>query len=184
MTLSVLCTVASVLIADERDSFVTRPLEHIEVTYGGIAGDRHFGLTKPAGVRESMYPRGTEIFNRRQITVVSVEECEQVAQALGIPAVEPEWLGANVVVRGLPELTRLRSGSRILFPGGAGLLCEGENQPCRHPGNVIASHHPDMLTLSARFVEHAAKRRGIICVVERPGVIAAGDTASVAVYKR
>ncbi len=171
------------LIADQADSFVTRALPQIDVTYGGIAGDRHFGLTKRAGVRESMYPRGTEIFNRRQITVVSDEECAAVAEALGVPEIRPEWLGANVVVRGFPDLTRLPNGSRILFPSGAGLLCEGENQPCRHPGDVIQSHYPDVSKLSARFVEHAQRRRGIICIVERPGVITSSGEATVVVYE-
>ncbi|WDL99602.1 MOSC domain-containing protein [Alicyclobacillus sp. ALC3] len=177
------CTVEAVLIANQAESFITSRLPQIDVTYGGIAGDRHFGLTKRAGVRESMYPRGMEIFNRRQITVVSMEECAAVAEALGVPEIRPEWLGANVVVRGFPDLTRLSNGSRILFPSGAGLLCEGENQPCRYPGDVIQSHYPDVAKLSARFVQHAQRRRGIICIVERPGAIAAGEEATVTVYE-
>jgi len=56
---------------------------------------------------------------------VSVEELDRIAQELGVESVLPEWLGANVLVKGFPELTKLPMGSRILFPSGAGLICMG-----------------------------------------------------------
>lgn len=176
------CVVESVFIADQENTFVTRPVLKLQVDYGGIPGDLHFGLTKKAGTRELMYPRGTEIFNRRQITVVSVEECALIAAELGIPKVLPEWLGANVVLRGFPNFTGLSVGSRILFPSGAGFVCEGENLPCTQPGEIIQVHYPDIPKLSTRFVRHALGRRGIICVVERPGEVVAGDIAKVVEY--
>ncbi|WP_083521116.1 MOSC domain-containing protein [Alicyclobacillus kakegawensis] len=176
------CRVESVYIADQKGTFVTRPVDRIQLEYGGIPGDLHFGLTKRSGVRESMYPRGTEIFNRRQVTVVSVEECGRIAERLGVPSVRPEWLGANIALGGFPNLTTLPVGSRILFPGGAGLVCEGENLPCTQPGGVVQSQYPDEPRLSSRFVRHALGLRGIICVVERPGVVQTGDTVRVVVY--
>jgi MOSC domain-containing protein YiiM len=122
-----------------------------------------------------MYPRGTEIRNRRQISIVSVEECDQIAQLLGLDMLLPEWLGANLLVSGLPHLTQLPAGSRLLLPDGTGLVCEGENAPCRHPGDVIQTLYPDLPRLSQRFVSVAKKRRGIVCSVERPGPIMTGD---------
>ncbi len=123
----------SILIANNKNTFVTNKIAETELDYGGIAGDLHFGLTKSAGAREPMYPRGTTIFNRRQITIVSVEECATIAEKLRIDFVLPEWLGANIALGGFPNLTQLREGSRILFPSGAGLLCEGENLPASSP---------------------------------------------------
>lgn len=174
--------VQAVLVARRRDTFVTSRVAEAELDYGGIPGDLHFGLTKRAGARERMYPRGTEIFNRRQITVVSVEECAAIAEKLGVETVLPEWLGANVAVKGFPNLTRLREGSRIVFPSGAGLLCEGENQPCIHPGKVIQGHYPDTPGLANRFVRLAMGLRGIVCIVERPGKIAPGETVKIVAY--
>lgn len=110
----------NIYIADTA-SFVTKKREEISIDYGGIPGDLHFGLTKAAGAREPMYKRGTEIFNRRQISIVSVEECLVIAEKLNIPAVLPEWLGANISLSGHPHLTRLREGSRLVFPSGAAL---------------------------------------------------------------
>ena len=174
-------TAENVYIADT-PSFVTEKKEEISIDYGGIPGDLHFGLTKTAGAREPMYKKGTEIFNRRQISIVSVEECLAIAERLNIPAVLPEWLGANIALSGLPQLTHVREGSRLVFPSGAALLCEGENEPCIQPGEVIPKQFPDKPKLASRFVRHAMGRRGIVCVVERPGVIAQGDQVDVWSY--
>ncbi|ATH92911.1 molybdenum cofactor sulfurase [Bacillus glycinifermentans] len=174
-------TAENVYIADT-PSFVTEKKEEISIDYGGIPGDLHFGLTKTAGAREPMYKKGTEIFNRRQISIVSVEECLAIAERLNIPAVLPEWLGANIALSGLPQLTHVREGSRLVFPSGAALLCEGENEPCIQPGEVIQKQFPDKPKLASRFVRHAMGRRGIVCVVERPGVIAQGDQVDVWSY--
>ncbi|MBG9913379.1 MOSC domain-containing protein [Bacillus sonorensis] len=171
----------NIYIADTA-SFVTKKREEISIDYGGIPGDLHFGLTKAAGAREPMYKRGTEIFNRRQISIVSVEECLVIAEKLNIPAVLPEWLGANISLSGLPHLTRLREGSRLVFPSGAALLCEGENEPCVQPGEVIQKQFPDKPKLASRFVRQAMGRRGIVCVVERPGLICQGDRVDVWSY--
>ncbi|NPC93865.1 MOSC domain-containing protein [Bacillus sp. WMMC1349] len=166
----------------ETSSFVTERKKQIEIDYGGIPGDLHFGLTKTAGAREPMYKKGTEIFNRRQISIVSVEECLEIAEKLKIPAVLPEWLGANLALSGLPQLTSLREGSRLVFPSGASLLSEGENEPCSQPGEVIQNQFPDQPKLATRFVRHAFGKRGIVCVVERPGFISQGDQVEVWSY--
>jgi hypothetical protein len=174
--------VDEVLVADNPNSFVSNPVDEIEMDYGGIPGDLHFGLTKVSGVRESMYPRGTQIFNRRQITVVSVEDCALIAEKLGVERVLPAWLGANIVLSGFPNLTRLPVGSRIVFPSGAGLLCEGENLPCTQPGEVIQRMYPDKQKLTARFVRAAYGLRGIVCIVECPGAVRVGDKATIVAY--
>ncbi|SDC92571.1 hypothetical protein SAMN04488112_12219 [Melghirimyces thermohalophilus] len=169
--------IEGVYIADRRDSFVTRPVESAELQYGGIPGDLHFGLTKQAGSREPMYLWGTEIFNRRQISVVSMEECARIAENLGVKQILPSWLGANLAISGYPKLTLLPPGSRIIFPDGSGLLCEGENLPCIQPGEIIQKQFPDQPRLPSRFVKAAFGLRGIVCVVERPGKMKKGDQA-------
>lgn len=173
-------TVHAVMKANNPETFVTNKISQAELHYGGILGDLHFGLTKPAGAREPMYPRGTKIFNRRQISIVSSEECAVIAEKLGIESVLPEWLGANILVKGFPGITRLPEGSRILFPSGAGLLCEGANPPCIQPGEIIQEIYPDETKLSSRFVKASLGLRGIVAVVERPGKIISRETAKIA----
>ncbi|MEN1969444.1 MOSC domain-containing protein [Lentibacillus sp. N15] len=173
--------VDSILVANQPNTFVTNQVATADLGYGGIPGDLHFGLTKLAGARETMYPRGTEIFNRRQLSIVSVEECFIIAEKLGIEQILPEWLGANIVLKGFPNLTRLAQGSRIIFPSGAGILCEGENLPCTQPGEVIQEQYPDKPKMAAHFVKSALGLRGIVGVVERPGEIVSGDKAKIVV---
>ncbi|MBW4691980.1 MAG: MOSC domain-containing protein [Lyngbya sp. HA4199-MV5] len=168
-------TIEAVLLADIPGTFVTRRVDRVDLDMAGIPGDCHYGLTRRSGGREPMYPRGTEIRNRRQISIVSVEECDQIAQQLGLDMLLPEWLGANLLISGLPHLTQLPAGSRLLLPGGTGLVCEGENAPCRHPGEIIQALYPDHPQLSRRFVPIAKRQRGIVCTVERPGALVAGD---------
>jgi hypothetical protein len=170
--------IRAALAAREHDSFVTAREPQLKIELGGIPGDRHFGLTRPADVRQKFYPRGTEIANRRQLSIVTVEECALIAESLGLPEVLPEWLGANLLLEGYPSLTLLPQGARLLIGDRVGLISEGENLPCKGPGKVIASTYGDE-SLAARFVTGAKKKRGIVCSVERTGTIQVGDTVQI-----
>ncbi|WP_186579280.1 MOSC domain-containing protein [Aquibacillus kalidii] len=170
--------IEAILIADNPDTFVSRRIPRTHITLGGIEGDRHFGITSLADSRQPMYPRGTTIFNRRQLTITSVEECMEMADCLGVDYIDPEWLGANVMVSGFPNLTNLPIGSRMILPSGAGLLCMGENKPCTLPGEQIQVHF-DQPNLTAKFVKAGFKRRGIVCLVEVPGLMAVGDEINI-----
>jgi hypothetical protein len=169
-----------VLSAPQPGSLVSIRLPSVRLNFGGIPGDRHHGLTMRSNSRDAkVYARDTEIRNRRQLTIVSAEECADVARRLRLDRIEPEWLGANALVSGYPHLSRMPAGTRIMFPSGAGLLCEGENLPCRYPGEVIQELHPGARGLVRAFVREAYGRRGIAASVERPGEIRAGDRACV-----
>lgn len=171
--------VNAILIADQPESFVTRRIPKTTLEFGGIRGDRHFGMIVPSDSRQPMYPKGTEIFNRRQITIVSEEELAEIAEGLGVEYILPEWLGANLLLNGFPELTKLTMGSRLLFPNGTGLICMGENQPCIFPGEMIQRHYENHPKLAAKFVKAAYKKRGIVCAVECRGEIAEGEEVQI-----
>ncbi|ALC83963.1 MULTISPECIES: MOSC domain-containing protein [Bacillus] len=175
--------IESLYIAEKQNTFVTEPIKQADLDYGGIPGDLHFGLTKLAGAREPMYPRKTKIFNRRQISIVSVEECAEIADILGVEKILPEWLGANIAISGFSHFTQLPEGSRIVFPSGAGLVCEGENHPCVQPGEIIQQAYKDEPKLAAKFVKAAYGRRGIVCVVECPGKIKEDDQIEIISYQ-
>ena len=158
---------------------VSTPIEAVTVTLDGFAGDRHAGPTRRADARVPFFPRGTIIRNTRQVSLIAEEELAALAAALGVPAVDPAWLGANLVTRGLPQLTALPPGTRLFFPDKATLVVAGENEPCIQPGRVIAEHYPDVPTIAPRFVKAALGRRGLVAWVERAGTIRAGDTLMV-----
>ncbi|MBN9008704.1 MAG: MOSC domain-containing protein, partial [Rhizobiales bacterium] len=126
-------TTVACLIADGGD-FRSRPVDGLDLDFGGIAGDIHAGAMRKAGSREPWYPRGTPIRNNRQITLVGSEELAAVAAGMELPEIAPGWIGANLVTEGVPDVTRLPIGTRLIFSGAAVLFVEGENAPCRIAG--------------------------------------------------
>ncbi len=171
--------VVSALLGLDRDSLVTTPFDQVQVVLEGFGGDRHAGMTRPSDTRTPHYPRGTIIRNDRQVSLLSVEEMAVVSARLGLPEIRPEWLGANLLLEGIPQLTRLPPASRLFFVQGAVLYISGENNPCIHPGKILQVHYPDRPDLAPAFVKAAAHLRGLVAVVEKPGVIARGNTVSV-----
>jgi hypothetical protein len=170
---------AALLIADG-EGFQTRAVDSVEIDLegllvDGLMGERHRGWSRGADARTPWYPRGTRIRNSRQISIVSTEELHQIAERMTIPQVKPEWIGANLVFEGLPDLTQMARGTRLHFPGQACLAIEDENHPCRHAGRGIAEHHADQPGIDLAFVSAARHRRGLVAWVERPGMIRAGD---------
>ncbi|MDP4822832.1 MAG: MOSC domain-containing protein [Aestuariivirgaceae bacterium] len=145
----------------------------LSLTFNGIAGDCHSGLLRASDSRTlQQYPRDTPIRNVRQVTLLSVEELGQVAAAMEIPEVKPEWVGANLVTSGIANLTLLPPSTRMQFPSGATLVVDMENAPCRQVADVIRQHHGDK---GLTFVKHATHKRGLTAWVEREGAIAVGD---------
>jgi hypothetical protein len=166
-------TLTAILIADGED-FVSRPIPAVELVYGGMAGDLHAGLIRPACSRVPWHPRATEIANTRQLSLVCEEECAEVATELGVAAVPPALLGANLVVQGIPAFSALPPATRLQFPSGATIFITEENGPCVQPGAKLAkAFGREGLTFA--FVRAAAHRRGLLGLVERQGPIAAED---------
>jgi hypothetical protein len=164
------------VVRDRRETLCSEPLESVEAGWEGFAGECHGGLTRPSCSRVlKLYPeRGTEIRNARQVTILSAEELSAIAADLGLDRLPPEWLGANLVLEGVPALTTLPPASRLVFEGGATLTVDVENGPCRFPAEVIEAHRPGH---GRAFPKVARGRRGVVAWVERPGRLASGETA-------
>lgn len=168
--------IMQLLTADGED-FVTRSVPWLVLTWAGIDGDRHAGPVRAADARTPWHRRGTEIANTRQLSIVSYEECAEIALLLGIDRVDPALLGANLVVRGLPALSLLTPASRLQFPSGATIFITEQNAPCRHPADRLAQAHA-VPGLSTKFARAAIGRRGLVGLVERCGEVAVGDAVS------
>jgi MOSC domain-containing protein YiiM len=96
-----------------------------------------------------------------------------------LPALSPEWLGANLLIHGLPNLTQLPPGSRLIFANGVVLYVTHYNTPCSHPGKVIQANYPERDGLTAAFVKAAQHRRGLVAVVDQPGRLNEGEVFQV-----
>ena len=152
---------------DDSESIESAKVERMPLTFAGLAGEAHEGLTRSSCVRVKMlYDEGATIANTRQLTIVSREEIEEVAAAMEIPKIEPEWLGANIVLEGIPHFTLLTPSSRLRFESGACLVVDLLNEPCAYPAKVIESHHPKK---GRFFVKNAKDKRGVVAWVEREG---------------
>ena len=91
---------------------------------------------------------------------------------MGLASVAPHWIGANVVLQGLPDLTFLPPSSRLQSPSGASVVVDMENRPCHLPATEIDAEAPGF---GRMFKSAAQGRRGVVGWVERPGSWALGD---------
>lgn len=174
--------VAAVFAAPGND-FVTSAVEALDLSFEGIAGDFHAGHTRRSGGREPWYQRGTEMRNERQLSIVAADELAIVAERMGIAGIRPEWIGANLVLDGVPRLSMLPPRSLLFFANGVTLRIDGQNAPCKLSGRSIAEHAgmADIAAGALLFPKVAARLRGLVGWVEKPGRITAGETVSVRV---
>ncbi|RUU59359.1 MOSC domain-containing protein [Mesorhizobium sp. M2C.T.Ca.TU.002.02.1.1] len=174
---------ATALYAAAHDHFETRAVAELQLGFDGIAGDFHGGTTRRSGGREPWYPRGTEMRNERQLSVVAADELAIVAQRMGLEEIKPEWIGANLVIEGVPQLSMLPAGSLLFFKGGVTLKVDGQNKPCRVAGQSIAEHvgAADLNATALLFPKEAKRLRGLVAWVEKPGVIRPGEEISIRV---
>ncbi len=168
-----------IFIASDKDSLVSKRVSTVRVLENGLEGDKHTGWLRKADVRAKRYQKGIPIWNSRQISIVSEEELRRIAVELGIKRIEPEWLGANLCLKGIPDVSLLPPRTKIFIPnedGGSevGIYITAPNKPCVHPGYIIQTHNPDIPDLATQFVKAAMNRRGVVAVVEHGGVIKEG----------
>lgn len=166
-------SVADLLIADTGD-FVGRRVASLMLTLGGLQGDRHEGETRKSCARTPWHSRGTRIANTRQLSLVSVEDCQDIAEALGVETVDPALLGPNLVLTGIAALSLMPPATRLQFPSGATIFITEQNVPCRHPGARIAAAYGNP-RLATAFARAATGRRGLLALVEREGAVHSGD---------
>ncbi len=149
------------------------PVETMPLTFAGLDGEHHKGLTRPSCSRvTSQYPKGTEIRNVRQISIVSADELAQVARTLGLDALDPAWLGASLVLDGIPDFSHLPPSSRLQGEGGATLVVDMQNRPCQFPARTIEAARPGH---GKAFKSAARGLRGVTAWVEREGTLTLGE---------
>ncbi|MTH97670.1 MOSC domain-containing protein [Roseibium sp. RKSG952] len=170
--------VSAVMQTPQADDFQTRKVSGLTLTLEGIPGDRHGGYTRCSGGREPYYPRGTEMCNERQVSILSEEELRSIARRMDVRAVEAEWIGGNILVKGLANLSLIPPRTRLVFEGGAVIRVDGDNRPCRYAGKAIAANYPDRDGLDLLFPKVAQRLRGLVGFVEKPGTIRAGESVT------
>lgn len=178
-----LAAMAAALYRAPSDHFQTRPVEELRLGFDGSEGDFHAGATRRSGGREPWYPRGTEMRNERQLSLVAADELAIVAERMGLKEIKPEWIGANLLIEGVPRLSMLPAGSLLFFKSGVTIKVDAQNGPCRIAGRSVAENArmADHEAGSLLFPKAAKRLRGLVAWVEKPGTIKAGEEISVRV---
>lgn len=162
------------LVRDRDASLRSDAVSEAQLTFAGIPGEAHGGLTRASCSRVvSQHPRGTEIRNVRQLSIVSEEELAGIAADCGLDSFDPAFAGVSMVIKGIPDFTHLPPSSRLQFPDGSVLVVDMENRPCHLPAKVINTDHPGV---GDKFKAAAKGRRGVTAWVEREGHVQVGDT--------
>lgn len=170
-------TEAVLVNSTPEDDLSSHRIESVAVGYEGFEGESHSGLVRQSCVRvRNLYQQGTEIRNVRQVSILSAEDLQEIADNMGLPALQPEWLGGNLLLSGIPRFSKLPPSTRLIFEGGASLVIDLENSPCKYPGAIIERFHPGY---GAKFARAAVGLRGVTAWVERPGRINRGDSIQV-----
>ena len=157
----------------------------IQVELDGIVGDRHRSYERSAFEGDKQ-PKGTVRRNERQWSAVSVEELAEMQATMDLS--EPltaTFLGANLCISGVAELSRLPKSTMLRFPSGAALVVEEFNPPCHYMSKKVASLHTTNSgePLSSTAFSKASKlTRGVVGAVEVAGAISAGYALTVDIY--
>jgi hypothetical protein len=148
-------------------------MDEVYAGFAGMEGEDHSGLTRESCSRVSaQYKRGTTIRNTRQFSIVSAEELDLIAKRIGADRIDPSWIGASIVLEGIPDFTHVPPSSRLQSVSGATLTVDLENRPCHLPAKVIDADAPG---LGAAFKSAAKDRRGVTAWTEREGWLRVGD---------
>lgn len=148
-------------------------VQEMPLTWEGMAGEIHAGLTRPScGRVTSQHPRDTEIRNVRQLSILSQEELDEVAATLELDKIDPDWLGASVVLSGIPDFSHIPPSSRLQSESGVTLTVDMLNEPCNLVSMTIEEARPGQ---GKGFKAAAEGKRGVTAWVERPGSLFLGD---------
>jgi len=172
--------------------FVSSKVDSLSLTFEGIKGDVHSGISRKSGGREPWYPRDTVMRNESQLSILSEEELKEIASGMGIDKLEPAWIGANLVLEGIPNLSYLPSRTQLFFEGGVTIRIDGDRGPCRFSGGSIARHlgietngkDYDRSDMALSFVKAAHMKRGLVAWVEKEGIIEKGEKVTARIWEQ
>jgi len=145
----------------------------LELDWGGPVDDRHHGELMASDTRQSrVFTKGTTIRNHRQVSIVDAGELAQIADALGIPHIDPGIIADNICTEGIHALTALPRMTRMVFPSGAVIMLGGPNAPCTIAGAMVERSYGSR---PEAFPKAAIGLRGVTGWIEHPGTVRPGD---------
>ena len=172
----ILAKVFAVSLSTEH-SFTKKNVDSIKLVEGlGVEGDAHFGNTAQ---HLHIAKKDPDRPNRRQVLLLAAERIAEW-QSHGHDVIAGS-VGENITTEGL-NLEMLSVGSRLVFANGAIILLTGLRRPC----NQIEEFSEGLLnrTIVRRACKGPRFLAGVMAVVERSGVVTAGEIIEVALPQK
>ena len=161
------------------EELIKRSVKQLEFRLDGVIGDRHAGFERVTWEGDDKQVANTLRRNERQWSAVSSEELDEISEKMNlrVPLTAGD-IGANFCVSGANNFSKLPKGTIFKFDSGVELIVEEYNPPClgmsKNLAQKILDKNGNVLD-ETLFLQVAKYLRGLVGVVEVPGIIHKND---------
>ena len=161
------------------EELIKRSVKQLEFRLDGVIGDRHAGFERITWEGDDKQVANTLRRNERQWSAVSLEELDEISEKMNLRVpLNAGDIGANFCVSGANNFSKLPKGTIFKFDSGVELIVEEYNPPClgmsKNLAQKILDKNGNVLD-ETLFLQVAKYLRGLVGVVEVPGIIHKND---------
>ena len=161
------------------EELIKRSVKQLEFRLDGVIGDRHAGFERVTWEGDDKQVANTLRRNERQWSAVSSEELDEISEKMNLRVpLNAGDIGANFCVSGANNFSKLPKGTIFKFDSGVELIVEEYNPPClgmsKNLAQKILDKNGNVLD-ETLFLQVAKYLRGLVGVVEVPGMIHKND---------
>ena len=161
------------------EELIKGSVKQLEFRLDGVIGDRHAGFERVTWEGDDKQVANTLRRNERQWSAVSLEELDEISEKMNLRVpLNAGDIGANFCVSGANNFSKLTKGTIFKFDSGVELIVEEYNPPClgmsKNLAQKILDKNGNVLD-ETLFLQVAKYLRGLVGVVEVPGIIHKND---------
>ena len=161
------------------EELIKGSVKQLEFRLDGVIGDRHAGFERVTWEGDDKQVANTLRRNERQWSAVSSEELDEISEKMNLRVpLNAGDIGANFCVSGANNFSKLPKGTIFKFDSGVELIVEEYNPPClgmsKNLAQKILDKNGNVLD-ETLFLQVAKYLRGLVGVVEVPGMIHKND---------
>ena len=161
------------------EELIKRSVKQLEFRLDGVIGNRHAGFERVTWEGDDKQVANTLRRNERQWSAVSSEELDEISEKMNLRVpLKAGDIGANFCVSGANNFSKLPKGTIFKFDSGVELIVEEYNPPCLGMSKNLAQNILDKngnVLDETLFLQVAKYLRGLVGVVEVPGMIHKND---------
>ena len=174
-----LAKIESLYFGNPKEDLIKRSVTELEICLDGVHGDRHAGFERVTWEGDDKQVANTLRRNERQWSAVSSEELDEISEKMNLRVpLKAGDIGANFCVSGANNFSKLPRGTIFKFDSGVELIVEEYNPPCLGMSKNLAQNILDKngnVLDETLFLQVAKYLRGLVGVVEVPGMIHKND---------